>query len=178
MQELLTVAKAARAVAEEIGIPLNRSTLRGWTSVEQFQPFLSDAATPESGTVRRFTPHDIKVIAAIARLRERGLSYDEIAAALPDVLSAPADKPDDAPDAQQNAPDAPGAPLATREADSMAAALQEAVTASHSERMATLEQRVNQLEATRYNVPMILAAFAVGALVVLIAFAIAFALIG
>ncbi|MCL5960375.1 MAG: helix-turn-helix domain-containing protein [Chloroflexi bacterium] len=67
MGELLTIAEVARV----LGAP--KPTIRNWT--REFGQAFSDYAKPDRGSVRRYTPEDVRVLAYIRRARhdERSL---------------------------------------------------------------------------------------------------------
>lgn len=55
-------------------------TIRNWA--KEFASYLSPSATPGSGSTRRFSPEDMKILALISELSGQGVSFDEIHAAL------------------------------------------------------------------------------------------------
>lgn len=176
MQELLTVAKAAKEVSETTGLPVNPSTLRNWAASPTFRPFWSDLASPEQGSIRRFTPHDLRVIAAIAQLRNQNLSYEAVAERLPEILSQEEPQVEEPQEPPQDDTEAPGTAI---QPAPMQYDLSPIVTATNanSARLSSVEQRLATVEAQRVNVYAIVAAFALGMLTIAIAVAIAVAMI-
>ncbi|MBA3531440.1 MAG: MerR family transcriptional regulator [Ardenticatenales bacterium] len=59
---------------------ISPQTVRTWT--EEFAAFLSPSAVPPRGQPRHFTADDVRVIALIARMRQRLAGYEEIHEAL------------------------------------------------------------------------------------------------
>lgn len=59
---------------------VSTETVRGW-SIE-FARYLSPTATPSAGRHRRFTDNDMRVFTLIAELKNSGLLYEDIHAAL------------------------------------------------------------------------------------------------
>src|SRR3954454_4310661 len=55
-------------------------TVRNWS--EEFGEYLSVTATPGTGRHRLFTHEDIEVFALVAELKDKGLTYTDIHAAL------------------------------------------------------------------------------------------------
>jgi DNA-binding transcriptional MerR regulator len=73
-----TDAYTPTAAAAIIGV--SPSTLRNWAA--QFSRFLSPGATPSAGADRVLTGADVAILQRVKELRERRLSYDDIAAEL------------------------------------------------------------------------------------------------
>jgi DNA-binding transcriptional MerR regulator len=55
-------------------------TIRNWA--KEFANYLSPSATPGSGSTRRFTIDDMKVLALVAQMSSDGSSFDDIHASL------------------------------------------------------------------------------------------------
>ena len=62
------------AVAHQLD--MTNAGLRKWC--DEYADLLSQHATPEAGTARRFTQQDVDVLLQIAKLRGQGLNHDEI----------------------------------------------------------------------------------------------------
>ncbi|HNS03763.1 MAG TPA: MerR family transcriptional regulator [Anaerolineae bacterium] len=66
-------------VAEQLGI--SAATLRRWSS--RFSPFLDLAdGDQESGSHRRYSAHDLEVLARVKQLLEQGWTYEQVASQL------------------------------------------------------------------------------------------------
>lgn len=68
------------AVAKMFGI--STQTVRIWT--KEFEPHLSDEATPPKGEVRNYTKDDMRIFSLIAEMRKNKQNFEEIHMALRD----------------------------------------------------------------------------------------------
>jgi DNA-binding transcriptional MerR regulator len=148
----------ARA-SKQVGVP--GSTLRHWSKV--YREFLSPESNPEPGTERRFTPSDVEILRAVAQLRANGFEPGEIIARLRDNPAI----------GQQGTLESPTIAASTVSGENtQLAPLQSIVAVSvgkvdaMSDKLESVDRRLERVEGSRNLVLVAVAAFAAGAVVV------------
>lgn len=77
MDKFRTIGEISKALG------LSRATIRNWSGANgEFAEYLSPTARPEKGTIREFSPEDVKIFWFISQCRQQGLGYEAIHARL------------------------------------------------------------------------------------------------
>jgi DNA-binding transcriptional MerR regulator len=128
--------------AQTIGV--TPSTIRRWLAWHAAH--LSADANPAPGGRRKLNGRDIEVLREVKRLRDEGLTTDQVNGRLGNIAIPDLPAPDDT-EAHQNAPDAPGEQIERITGNDALASLQ-TVLDSLAE-LPALRARVETLEAQR-----------------------------